>query len=234
MKIEERKKKDFYIVKKKDFAKNNLEEHESSLLTALFSKGDEIRIKDAKLYDEIAKIKDVLYERMVTNGLFPKNPNKIRIFYIVIGMLALMSANLFLFVISLIFGRNMPRKTQAGAEAAQVIKGVKNFLTTQERQLQFQAKEKMMFEKLLPFAIAFGVEKIWAERFKDIDLKSPTWYSSYESTRFNSVLFTRSLQSSMSSFSRAVTPTSSSTGHSSGFSGGSSGGGGGGGGGGSW
>ena len=92
-----------------------------------------------------------------------------------------------------------------------------------------------MFEKLLPYAVAFGVEKIWANRFKDIQLRQPEWYSGYgSSSRFNSVYFTNSLNSSFSSVRSAATPVSSSTGHSSGFSGGSSGGGGGGGGGGSW
>ena len=93
-----------------------------------------------------------------------------------------------------------------------------------------------MFEKLLPYAVAFGVEKIWAERFKDIDIKPPDWYEGKDMTVFNSVIFASSLGRSLSSFRSSATPTTSSKGFSSGFSsgGGFSGGGGGGGGGGSW
>jgi uncharacterized membrane protein len=146
-----------------------------------------------------------------------------------------MTGNLGLALIAFTFGRAMPAKTIFGVESANISKSLKNFLSSQERQLEFQAKNQMMFEKLLPYAVAFGVERIWAQRFKDFVLKSPEWYSSYDSTRaFNSVLFANSLSSSMSSFRSAATPVSSTTGHSSGFSGGFSGGGGGGGGGGSW
>jgi len=108
---------------------------------------------------------------------------------------------------------------------------LKNFLVSQERQLEFQADRKMMFEKLLPYAIAFGVEKIWASRFKDLKLNSE-WFQSSSSNVLTAYALTNSLHSSFArSFQSAATPVSSSTGHSSGFSGGSSGGGGGGGGG---
>jgi len=88
-----------------------------------------------------------------------------------------------------------------------------------------------MFERLLPFAVAFGVEKLWAERFKDVGLKQPEWYTSSHIGAFHSAAFVSSLDSSLKSVSIAAqTPHSSG----SGFSGGFSGGGGGGGGGGSW
>lgn len=150
--------------------------------------------------------------------------------------------NFFLLVIAIIFGRNMPRKTEFGAREAKKAQGLLNFLKSQSTRLEFEAKEyfhlkdvQTLFEKLLPFAIAFGVEKVWMERFKSIDLKEPDWYSSYRSGSFNSVLFADSLRSSMNSIQAASIPPRSSTGGSSGFSsGGFSGGGGGGGGGGSW
>lgn len=93
----------------------------------------------------------------------------------------------------------------------------------------------MMFEGLLPYAVAFGVEKIWAARFKDIALKEPSWYTSSTGGPFNSLIFAQSIgQAASVSFASSVSVKSSS-GFSSGFSGGgSSGGGGGGGGGGSW
>ena len=93
----------------------------------------------------------------------------------------------------------------------------------------------MMFEKLLPYAVAFGVEKIWANRFKDIALNQPSWYVGQNNAVFNAVYFSSVLHSSVSTLSYSATPTRSSSGFSSGFGGGGfSGGGGGGGGGGSW
>lgn len=77
-----------------------------------------------------------------------------------------------------------------------------------------------MFEKLLPFAIAFGVEVIWAKRFKDMNLPQPDWYVSHSSSsHFSSVVFANSLHTGYSmSFASSVSYKSSS-GYHSGFSG---------------
>lgn len=88
-----------------------------------------------------------------------------------------------------------------------------------------------LFEELLPYAMLFGIEKDWAEQFKDLYTQPPDWYSG-DWRRFNTV----NLALSLSDFSSASTTsfTAPSSSGSSGFSGGSSGGGGGGGGGGGW
>jgi len=256
LRIEERKKKDFYFVDtqkrhssenwspepretgfrvKHGMTDNNtLLPFERKLLNGFFKDYDKIRLKDEELYETVEDVKKELYENVVREGLFPKNPQSIRTFYSAIGGIALGTLNLFLAAAAFIFGRNMPKKTVEGVNAFNVAKSLKNFLTSQERQLTFQADKQMFFEKLLPYAVAFGVEKIWAKRFETMNLKQPDWYQGYDSTNFNSVVLANSISSSFSSFRSAATPTSSSSGFSSGFSGGSSGGGGGGGGGGSW
>lgn len=234
IKIIEQKKNDFFLEKQNDWNKDHIEAFEKILLDGIFTKKDTIRLKDADLIKTVQDTKDAIYESLLKERFFPQNPQSIRNFYSVISFLSLFTGNIPLFLISLFFGRAMPAKTDLGAESANIGNSLKNFLTSQERQLEFQAKNQMFFERLLPFAIAFGVEKIWANRFKDLDMKPPSWYQSYNSTSLHSQLFVNSLNSSFSSVARAATPTSSSTGHSSGFSGGSSGGGGGGGGGGSW
>jgi uncharacterized membrane protein len=235
LKIVEKGKNDFELVKGKEYKTNSsLKNFERVLLIDLFASKHTVRLKDAKLYETVVDVQQKLYESMVNEGLFPKDPQKIRNFYT--GMIAAASItfNFLLLLMAAIFGRLMPKKTMEGVQAANEARSLKSFLTSQERQLEFQAKNQMMFEKLLPFAVAFGVEKIWAERFKDIVMKQPDWYVGSTNAIFTSQSFTRSLNSSMSSFSKAATPTTSSSGFSSGFSGGSSGGGGGGGGGGSW
>lgn len=234
-KIEEKKKKDFYLVRRSSGkSEGGLLPFEQTMFSGIFDTEDEVRLKDKQLFTTVEKVKSQLYNQLVKGKFFPKNPQSIRNFYTFITVMSMLTFNLPLFLISLIFGRAMPAKTTDGARAANVAKSLRNFLSSQERQLKFQAEKQLFFEKLLPFAVAFGVEKIWAERFKDIDLKQPDWYTGYQTGQFNSVIFANSLNSSFTSFASAATPVSSSTGFSSGFSGGSSGGGGGGGGGGSW
>lgn len=232
--IDERKKGDFYLIKNKD-ADNSLLTFEKSILTKFFGGTNEIRIKDEKLATEVEQIKNEMYEQVVEDKLFDKNPQTTRTIYYVIAGIALFTGNFFLAIVSFIFGRVMPRKTIFGTEAKNVAFSLKNFLSSQKRQLEFQADKQMMFERLLPFAVAFGVEKIWAKRFESLDIKQPNWYHSYSNSNFNSYMLVNSLNSSFRSISTAATPTRSSSGFSSGFSGGGfSGGGGGGGGGGSW
>jgi len=233
LKMEERKKKDFYLMQTNTFSKSDsLQPFEKKLLDELFKSEKVVQVKTAKLYSLIQSIKSTVYTTMVEDGFFAKNPNNTRTFYIVVALLGLMTFNIQLALVCVLFGIHMAQKTQAGANAAAVARSLKNFLGTQERQLTFQASKQMMFERLLPFAVAFGVEKIWAERFKDIHLKQPAWYSGTGTGAFNSAAFVSSLDSSLKSVSVAGQPPHSSSG--SGFSGGFSGGGGGGGGGGSW
>lgn len=238
IRIEEKKKGDFYLIKLKEFATDSsLQEYEAKLLQGIFESETEIRLKDQELYETVEDVKKTLYQSLINNGSFPDDPQKKRTFYNVIAGLALFTGNLFLVFTSLIFGRVMFKKTKLGKEQSNMAKSLYNFLSSQSRQLEFQANKQMFFEKLLPFAVAFGVEKVWAKRFSNLKLTPPDWYRGYDNNTFTTAYFVSSLNSSLNSFSsvsRPPTSTTSTSGFSSGFSGGSSGGGGGGGGGGSW
>ena len=234
--IDERKKGDFYLVRRSlsEGGPDSLLTYEKTILTKFFGTKKEIRIKDEELSTEVAQIKNEMYEQIVEDKLFDKNPQTTRTGYYIVAGIALFTGNFFLAIVAFLFGRVMPRKTVFGVEAKNVAFSLKNFLTSQKRQLEFQADKQMMFERLLPYAVAFGVERIWAKRFESINLQQPSWYRGYSSANFNSYLLVSSLSSSFRSINAAATPTRSSSGFSSGFSGGFSGGGGGGGGGGSW
>jgi len=225
--------KSFELVKNKEID-DSLVLYEKTFLNSIFSRVDRFEIKGHKMYTIVEKVKTNIYESLVGGDFFPENPQTVRTTYYVWAGIALFTGNFHLAIIMFIFARIMPRKTLFGAGQAAVARSLKNFLVSQSRQLAFQAKNQMMFEKLLPYAIAYGVEKIWAERFKDLNLRKPDWYEGGSMTHFNSVLLATSLNNSFNSIRSSATPVRSSTGHSSGFSGGFSGGGGGGGGGGSW
>lgn len=121
------------------------------------------------------------------------------------------------------------RRTRKGYEALDYLKGFKEFLSvTDKERFKFHNSPKKspeQFMAYLPYAIAFGVEKEWAEMFKDISIPEPSWYDGH-GTAFNAVYLSQSLGTFGNSVSAASTTASS--------GGGSSGGGAGGGGGGSW
>ncbi len=237
LKISEPKNKEFHLIKtvpkktRSTSSGQDLLPFEQTLYDGLFEDGDDVELKKVKLYTTTAAVQKELYSLIVKHGYFTQNPNTQRMKYYGLGSIGLFTFNFVMAFIAFVFGRVMPRKTLLGAQTARQAEGLKNFLSSQERQLNFQGEKQMLFEKLLPFAIAFGVEKQWAKRFEKFNLKNPDWYEGTSSTHFNTVLFASSMSHSYNSFASSSTPPSSSG---SGFSGGSSGGGGGGGGGGSW
>jgi len=236
-KIVEKKKNDFELHKIKDLVEgHDLQKFEKTFLDTVFSKKRVVRIKDESTLfaNLVPTLEFQIYTQLVEDGLFPKNPEKVRKIYLTITMIATATFNILLILSASIFGRIMPRKTLDGVHASNVAKSLKNFLSSQERQLEFQANKQMMFEKLLPYAAGFGVEKIWAKRFEDINITQPDWYEGQNINSFTAMNLSNSLRNSFSSTFRSATTTTSSSGFSSGFSGGSVGGGGGGGGGGSW
>lgn len=128
--------------------------------------------------------------------------------------------------------------TEKGAVTREDTKGFMRYLNVAEKdRLDFHnapEKKPEIFEKYLPFAIAYGVEKKWAKKFEGI-FKSPKWFEGIQPTTDVNV-FTQSIRTFNTSSAFALTaarPSSSSSGGGGSFSS-SSGGGFGGGGGGSW
>ena len=231
---------EYTLVKTKDFERDeSLKSYERKMLKFFFEDKDQISTTVLKktFYKTSGKVMKKLYTILVEKGFFPENPEKVRNKFYLIGILGFFTLNFPLGVLALLFGRVMPRKTIFGAQAKVKALGLKNFLSSQERNLEFQEKNWHFFEKLLPFAIVFNVAHLWAKRFQGISVKPPDWYEGEYKGSFTSAVFTQSLLASTSklqSVSAAPSSSRSSSGFSSGFSGGSSGGGFGGGGGGSW
>jgi hypothetical protein len=118
--------------------------------------------------------------------------------------------------------------------------------TAEKHRIEFHNDPKKfrgVFEKLLPFAMLFGLEKKWAGEFKDLYKETqPDWYRG-DFTAFDAYMLTRTMSTLNSGVKSATTKAYGSnsgfrsggwSSGGSGFSEGSSGGGGGGGGGGSW
>ncbi len=151
----------------------------------------------------------------------------------------------------MLFAKTMPARSLKGVEARDYLFGLRDYMRLAESErIKFlqspegaekssagidpnDPKEKIkLFEKLLPYAMLFGLEKDWAKQFKDLYSEPPNWYHGNWSS-FNAVYLASSLGGFNSATASSFTAPSNSG--SSGFGGGGfSGGGGGGGGGGGW
>jgi uncharacterized membrane protein len=216
---------------------------------------DAVLLSDLKdlFYSSLNTAKGQITKSLISQKYFTAGPQVTKLIYSIIavfvgfagffaatifGVVGLVSLILSALVV-LFFGLAMPRRSLAGALLAKQILGLKLYLNVAEKdRLEFHnAPEKtpQRFEKLLPYAIALGVEKQWAKQFEGIYTSPPSWYNDRYGT-FTSLALVNSLNNfhSVSSSSLASSPHSSASGGGSGFSGGFSGGGFGGGGGGSW
>ncbi|PIZ85218.1 hypothetical protein COX95_04835, partial [bacterium CG_4_10_14_0_2_um_filter_33_32] len=242
---------DYMLQRLKRDQEKNLEGFDQKLINSLFFADDTVilsKLKD-KFSKELEAVKDSLYKDITAKGYFPKNSDKLRKKYTGIGIfifaaplfiieligitaiLAIMLSGFMIFVFSFI----IPSKTKKGVLTKEYIMGFKEYLSMVEKDRIkfFNAPEKNpeTFEKFLSYAMVLGVEKEWAEQFKEIYNQNPSWYEDSSGVAFNPVLFT----ANVNSFSSYTGNTLSSTPSSSGSGGGGfSGGGFGGGGGGSW
>jgi uncharacterized membrane protein len=225
---------------------DTLKSFERKLMQGLFGDGATVKISELRnvFYKDVKKINDDVYQELTDLGYFLSNPDSVRKKFIVIGIILAVSGffvagfvgGLYIFstivsgLLVIIFGSLMPARTKKGVEAREYILGLKEYLRVAEKdRIDFHnAPEKTPdhFEKLLPYAMALGVEKEWAKQFEGIYNQNPSWYVGPVGTNFNPTTFA----SDMHAFS-AATAASGGSGSS---GGGASGGGGGGGGGGSW
>ncbi len=118
------------------------------------------------------------------------------------------------------------KRTDAGTYLLGRCIGFKQFLETAERERLEMLLEQTpdYYYNILPYAQVLGVSKIWEEKFKDLVVQPPTWYTGYN---YGNIYMTRMLLRSMNSVSRTMSsvPAKSSGGGRGGFGGGFGGGG---------
>jgi len=231
---------------------NELKDFERDLYDGIFKDGDTQEFKDLKkegrgFYQNVQSFKKHVQAAVDGNKLFAANPLSTRAIYILLAFgvgfgLAFFSngplhtaAAVATGIIIAAFGWIMPKRNQLGTELLQKAKGFEWFMSVTEKdRLDFHnAPERtpQQFMAVLPFAIAFGLEKKWAQQFASLNIPPPTWAEGAILANFSATSFASNLNTLNTTTSSTI---SSAGGGGSGFSGGGSGGGGGGGGGGSW
>jgi len=136
-------------------------------------------------------------------------------------------------IMLIIFGFIMPKRTQEGVDLLFEIKGFELYMKTAETYRQQFYEKENIFDKLLPYAIVFGIADLWAKKMRQIYGEDyfknyhPVWFVGGSYTSFDVNSFTSQLNSITQSISQST--SSSSGAHGSGGAGGGGGGGGGGG-----
>ena len=240
-------------------AKASMAPGEKELYEALFADGDEVEL-DNKNHEVLGAARNAHkkslkqdYKRhyFQTNGKLNIPP-----IFIVIGSLvlavklgsgpsvAVIGMVILSFLTMAFFAIIMKRPTLRGRQVLDEVKGFADYMEIAEKdELNLRnppEKTPQLFEAMLPYALALGVEQAWSEKFANVlasirnpdgSAYHPAWYHGAWNTG-NLSRTTSTLSSGLHSAVRSsVTPPGSSSG---GGGGGFSGGGGGGGGGGGW
>ncbi|HEX9216228.1 MAG TPA: LemA family protein [Gemmatimonadales bacterium] len=239
---------------------DGLTPHEVAVFDGVFSEhGDHVELDELKdeFYKELDPIRNAIFDRLTGSGFYKNRPDKVKQNWtgaafglaVAIGVGGTFVSKAFLLtpvpfvlaaiitlIILLLFAQIMPARTETGARALEQVLGFEEFLRRVEAEhlKRIIIGHPELFDKYLPFAMAFGVEKQFARAFEGIYMQPPQWYVGPSVANFNVSHFS----TSMSHLSTVAGTTLSSSPRSSGGSGfgggGGSGGGGGGGGGGAF
>jgi hypothetical protein len=175
--------------------------YEQQLLKAIFGGKDEVRLSALKnkFYAHLPQIKSAMYQAVVDAKLFPRNPDRVRGLYLGLGVVGLIvSALVAVFggiafssltaagvlpgfglgitaIGLLILARAMPRKTDLGAERAARWQAFRTYLRDIDKYTDLE-RQKEIWDRWLPYAIAFGIDRTYIAKFEAVDAPAPGWY----------------------------------------------------------
>jgi uncharacterized membrane protein YgcG len=175
--------------------------YEKLLVDKMFGDEQEKRLSDLKekFYEHMSRVQKELYEATAKEGYFTANPERVRTSYAGLGIAALVGAAIVgcLYTVLVgqfsalaicvpvglavpalglvILGRYMPRKSQKGAEEAAKWLAFKRYMENIEKYTQV-AEVKEIFDRYLPYAIAFGLEDEWIKAFSRVETAPPPWF----------------------------------------------------------
>ena len=246
-----------FELKKQSGEWGGLKSHERDMLEAMFGAKASVSLSDLKnkFYKHLPGLKNDLYGMLVRQGFYTGRPDRVRLLYIVagivagVGLVVLSStvmnrfgmqpaagvvAGILSALVIILFGWFMPSRTIRGTRELEKVRGFEEFLTRVESdRMDRTIKTPEMFERFLPYAMALGVADNWAKAFDGIYKEPPQWYTGSGGVHtFQPSRFTSSLGAMSTQAATAMSSAPRSSGGSGFGGGGSSGGGFGGGGGG--
>ncbi len=191
-----------FVFKRTDKQLDDLREYERILLRGVFSgKSLEKRLSDLrnKFYTVVPRIQSALYKELVRENLFAINPETTRsrwstlgVFLLIVGIagffvtspLSDFSVLIFAIPIAIIIaafsvfiaGMAMSSKTPHGALEAARWNAFREYLRNLEKYSDLEAASSK-FDEFLPYAIAFGLDRVWMRRFRQVEsVPMPPWY----------------------------------------------------------
>jgi len=196
--------RDFLYTKLKE-PDDALRPYEKYLLEKLFDGEQDRKLSDLKnrFYKYNDKTKQMLYDEVTKDGYFVSNPRTARMKWMAVGLAVLILGGILLCLgfpllawltdvgALLAFGPGlfglgllaiayfMPKKTQKGADEAAKWKAFYIYLKDINQYTELE-KATELFERYLPYAIAFGLDKKYLGLWEQVkNVPPPMWYGPY-------------------------------------------------------
>lgn len=224
-----------------------LNDFEVQLLDGIFGSEDSVETNKLgdKFFLKYPALQQKIYQEMVDRGYFRESPQTTRSKYAGCGVLIMILGTFEIIFISLgalgvigvigpiflgialavlgvslmVSAKYMPAKTAAGSKVYAEIMGFRMYMYHAER-YRVQNLQPEEFEKYLSYAIVFGIEESWADKFKDIYKGQPDWYDGTDAV-YDAYWYSRFTRSFANSFNTsAYTPVSTGSASGGGWSGG--------------
>ena len=183
---------------------NPVSAYERQLLAALnLTRRDKVELSNLKykFYTRIDGIKHALYAQLVQDGYYQRSPEATRGLYngiamslmiltFVTGIIAMGATSISGFVLCIpaslavmtvvffIVSQAMPARTRKGADAKMRLEAFRRYLLNIEKYVDLKTATDQ-FDKYLPYAIAFGLDRTWINKFTAVNAPAPTWYIPY-------------------------------------------------------
>ncbi len=133
---------------------------------------------------------DRLYEQVVSWGYVPGRPGAVRMRYYAFGAAVCVfgvtvytldlavfgAAACLLGVMSMLAGWLMPMQTRAGIRLRNSLEGFRRHLETLDGPADDRPADRELFSRYLPYAIALGADRVWAERHSALPRDAFEWF----------------------------------------------------------
>ncbi len=211
---------DYRFIKLKE--PQGLKSFELKLYNKIFAGKSSVTLSDLheKFYPVLPQVKNDLYRGLSREGFFDGNPETVRgaslvlgamLVLVVLGLTCMIQyaligrvffvpvviAGVLSIVAVLITSRVMPRKTRKGRITWEKIAGLQEYIRRAEVDNLQESERQGIFERLLPYAIIFGLSKRWGKAFGDLYREPPNWYQPARPMDFSTWVLINDIDRSM-------------------------------------
>ncbi len=178
-----------------------------------------------KFYPVLPQVKDELYRTLSGEKYFDGNPEAVRTGFLAVGLVLVAAAIVLaamiqltmidrVFAAPLVFAgllsagtvavtsRYMSRKTRKGRIAWEKVAGLEEYIRRAEADDIREQERRGVFERLLPYAIIFGLSDRWGKAFADLYQTPPDWYRPARGDGFSTWVLINDIDTSMWAMNR--------------------------------